>query len=694
VARTEKVVSFLVPGLAIAAIAAATLPLILHFLLRRPRATAWPSTMLLQRAMERLRRRRRLDGWILLALRVLGITLAGIAMAGPFFGTIGSMSGRRELWIVIDDGATAAEILPDGTPAIQAMQERLLQELSTLRPGDQAALVRASRPARVDIPPTLDHERIRSRIRDWSGAPVPSDLQTALELALPPDAESAPREILLASSLRRGSVPIDRTLPASWRDRSRAVRWRCVPATADPAPNRWIEGASIVRGSDLEERGSLRVDLRRRGDTGTEDDVQVRSTAGNVLAQSGFGWMPGASQTRKDVPLTGAAIDACTVQMRSDAQPLDDGISVVNAITAAPRVTIVGRRREGDDLDRLSASGWILQAMEAAGVQVRELDPSMLGIRPPTDADVVVITRPDLLDPAGWRWSSRHLRDGGLVVLMPVQGSDASWLLDLNRETDMRVEISSRDDGVVRKFAARQPRSAMLAALGAEIDALTEPVSVQRSWNIASDRSEPILLFESGEPAALAIQASESRGLLVLLAFPPELDCTDMPLRPLMVPFFQEVGRTGRALALGSSVVATGEIAQLGPAAASGVLRSMDPQRPTVMEIDAEGRTTQVMPFPGLWTLEQRDGRTRPIAARLDPQAASIERVEIPEIESWWAPVGAWSRLDAERPATDTTMRQDSAWTMPLLSLALLLLVTESLWSRRSSPRPTVGASA
>lgn len=682
--------SFLVPGLAIAALAAATLPLILHFLLRRPRATAWPSTMLLQRALERLRRRRRLDGWILLALRVLGIALVGVAMAGPFFGTIGSMSGRRELWIVIDDGATAAETLPDGTPAIEAMQERLLRELSTLRPGDQAALVRASRPARVEIPPTLDHDRIRSRIRSWSATPVPSDLQAALELTLPADTEAPPREVLLASSLRRGSVPVDRALPASWRDRSRMVRWRSVPSTPDPAPNRWLEGASVVRGSSVNEQGALRVDLRRLGDTGTDDDVQVRSVTGNVVAQSNLTWTPGSSQSRKDVPLSATPIDACTVQIQRDAQPLDDLMAVVNAVTTAPRVTIVGRRREGDGLDRLSASGWILQAMEAAGVQVRELDPSMLGIRPPTDTEVVVLARPDLLDAAGWKWSSRHLRDGGLLVVMPVQDSDETWLLDLNRETGLRVQVSRRNDGSIRKFAARQPRGAMLSALGAEVDALTEPVSVQRSWNIASDRSEPILVFESGEPAALAVPASEGRGLLVLLAFPPELDCTDMPLRPLMVPFFQEVSRTGRTLALGSSTVMTGEIARLGPSAAGGVLRSLDPRRTTVIEIDPEGRTTQVVPFPGLWALEQRDGRTRSIAARIDPEAASIERVDVSEIERWWSPIGVWSRLDAEEPVVDTTMQQHSSWTVPLLSLALLMLVTESLWSRRASPRPTV----
>ncbi|MFM7808998.1 MAG: hypothetical protein ACKPEA_13890 [Planctomycetota bacterium] len=113
-----------------------------------------------------------------------------------------------------------------------------------------------------------------------------------------------------------------------------------------------------------------------------------------------------------------------------------------------------------------------------------------------------------------------------------------------------------------------------------------------------------------------------------------------------------------------------------------------------VIEIDAEGRTTRPVPFPGLWSLEQRDGRARPIAARLDPQAASIEQVDASEIDAWWSPAGTWTRLNAEQVLTQDSMRQESAWTRPLLLLALLLLVGESLWSRRSSPRPAAGTAA
>jgi hypothetical protein len=40
--------NFLHPGLAMAALGAAALPIVLHLLLRRPRVTPWPSTMLLR----------------------------------------------------------------------------------------------------------------------------------------------------------------------------------------------------------------------------------------------------------------------------------------------------------------------------------------------------------------------------------------------------------------------------------------------------------------------------------------------------------------------------------------------------------------------------------------------------------------------------------------------------------------------
>jgi hypothetical protein len=113
----------------------------------------------------------------------------------------------------------------------------------------------------------------------------------------------------------------------------------------------------------------------------------------------------------------------------------------------------------------------------------------------------------------------------------------------------------------------------------------------------------------------------------------------------------------------------------------------MDPARATRIEIDADGRTTMPVPFPGLWMIERRDGQSRPVAIRVDPKAASIEPVPADRIEAWRSSIGRWRWIDEVEPGDAGTSASESPWTAPLLTLALTLLVSESLWSRRSSPR-------
>ena len=72
------------PLLAIATLLAAAIPILLHVFLRRPKSTPWGSNFLLQIALQKIHRRRKLEKWILLLLRVLAIALVGFAMAGPF----------------------------------------------------------------------------------------------------------------------------------------------------------------------------------------------------------------------------------------------------------------------------------------------------------------------------------------------------------------------------------------------------------------------------------------------------------------------------------------------------------------------------------------------------------------------------------------------------------------------------------
>jgi hypothetical protein len=172
----------------------------------------------------------------------------------------------------------------------------------------------------------------------------------------------------------------------------------------------------------------------------------------------------------------------------------------------------------------------------------------------------------------------------------------------------------------------------------------------------------------------------------MVLAFTPELSWTDLPLKPFMVPLFQEAVRAGRVLASSQRDFRTGEVAWLGSSARTGLLVPRTTGQPTI-EIDAEGRTRQPIPAPGLWKVKQRDGRERWIAVRLDPVAASIERVDDASIEAWRRGVGSWRWLGDSSDADAVAQGLDSPWTLPLLCVAMLCLLAESILSRFGSPR-------
>lgn len=689
-ACAEAVVSFLQPTLAIGALLAAALPFLLHLLLRRPRVTEWPSTMLLQRALERLRRRRRLEQWVLLALRTLALALIGFGMAGPIARSIGGGRGQRELWVVIDDGATAAERAADGSIALDAVRAQVRRELDTLAAGDRVGLVLASRPVETRVEPTVDIERVRRELDALQPRAVPADLAGAIEKCLPAEPTRV-RDVVVASSFRAGSVDPENPLPAAWKERSRAVRWLATRPFEGTRPNRSLQGVVVGRGpGELSGSGEVpvRVELVRRSSDATIDPLMARSAQGELLGRADVAWSSGSTETRQDMRVRQVRDGAFIIEASADAQPLDDSIAVIAAALGVPKVCVLGRRGGDADIEHLPASAWIVRALEAAGIQPQEVEPSTLALRPPRDVDTMIVTRPDLLDAAGWAWLARFTRDGGMTVLMPVADlASQAWLAEATRALGLAInQETAVTDGSFR-LAARQPRGELLALLGAEVDALAEPVSMQRRWRFVQmpADAQSVIMFDDGTAAAIMSRVRDGVGIVLQLAFTPEVSVTDLPLKPFMVPLFQEIARAGRVIASTHQACWSGERAWLGSTAANGLLRSIDGR--TVIEIDADGRTTRAIPSPGLWKVEQRDGRQRFIAARLQPGAASVDRVESEAFEAWRSALGPWSWCgepsanDAEAPASD-----ESPWAFPLLAVALVFLLAECAWSRRGSP--------
>src|SRR5215213_11112263 len=81
---TNLAVGFATPAFALAGLALAAIPIIIHFLNRRRFKTVpWAAMEFLLRAMRKNRRRLRFEQWILLATRCLVLVLVATALARP-----------------------------------------------------------------------------------------------------------------------------------------------------------------------------------------------------------------------------------------------------------------------------------------------------------------------------------------------------------------------------------------------------------------------------------------------------------------------------------------------------------------------------------------------------------------------------------------------------------------------------------
>src|SRR5262245_4158259 len=98
--------SFLHPILAAVGIAAVSIPIIIHLLMRRRRKPVmWGAMRFLLEAYKEHRRRLKLEQFLLLLARCLVIALIGLGLARPMLGGGSILGGRAplELYLLIDN---------------------------------------------------------------------------------------------------------------------------------------------------------------------------------------------------------------------------------------------------------------------------------------------------------------------------------------------------------------------------------------------------------------------------------------------------------------------------------------------------------------------------------------------------------------------------------------------------------------
>ena len=267
-------IGFLHPW-ALAGLAAAGIPLLLHLLTRRePPTVVFPAVRYLITTTREHQRRLKLQNLLLLLLRTLLLAALVLAAAGPVTAR-GGVAGHAPsaLVLVLDNSASSGAIVA-GTPRLSQLQVAGRAVLARATPDDALWLLTADgvprRGDRQTLAPEIDALTVSSRRLDLGAA-----LALAREVLAP---EPRPGEIVLLTDLQASAVsPAEIGVPLT------------VGRPADPPPQN--TGISrLETGPQPWSASGGRVTVTLTGDSGAARPVSARlgtRPARQALARAG-----------------------------------------------------------------------------------------------------------------------------------------------------------------------------------------------------------------------------------------------------------------------------------------------------------------------------------------------------------------------------------------------------------------------
>ncbi|MFO0873516.1 MAG: VWA domain-containing protein [Phycisphaerales bacterium] len=771
--------TFATAWLAVAGVAAAAVPILIHLFMRRRRQPVhWAAMRLLAEAMRRQSRRLRLQHLIVLALRCLLLALVGAAAAQPLLraagmlGGAGERAGGRVVLLAIDNGLASGALDSAGAragSATTAADTALARHVATaqavlerLAPGDAVGVVTAARPAHgMVLPPTTDHAAVTALLRSLEPMETPSDIPAALATvreALDREEQSRAAVVYLLSDFRAGSATLSSPLSPLFvetSNRSAARNIRLLASIPESGPaSTTIDNTQVVAIDPLRRlllpgqgdgSGQVTIRLMRFGDLRAATN-RVALTGAEIKPRPPhtIEWRAGQDQATIEmlVEPTGTERAALGVEasVEPDALRPDDAARIVLESRRTVRVALIDRRGFGAEtvIERLSAGQWIARALRPAEDSPAEVvveDPARLASRSLRGIDAAIVARPDALADEGWDALRDLLARGGLVIVLPPEELNAHVWTDrlvqaLGAPLKLGIEPVETPGGVA--LAERQPSSALLRLLDAELNALARPVRVLRRlpMELRSGAAQPVLVADDGSalvaamtvappaprgaegtstkagvaPAGDPLQPTRATapaatgtalpGTLVVFAMAPELSWTDLPIKPLMVPLMQEIVRQGVGLGGEAMHARVGD--RLAVPASVTALASVEQRdgRPRWRVDISSGRSVAVE-HAGLYRLlDAADQQVGLIAVDVD-MAACDTRAQSPDaVTAWLRGSGPWNAFE---PANPTAPLQDVEQGAPisgaLLIAALACAIAETIFARRFSyaTRPAEG---
>ena len=711
---------FVTTWIAVTGLLAMSIPIIIHLLFRKKRKPVeWGAMRLLIEAVNRNKKRSRIENILLLTIRCLILLLVGLALAEPLLSgarLIGSSS--KHIIMIVDDGVLSGiRSKESGDFELDTTIDSGIRLINELSVGDRVSLISAGNPVEeITDGPTIDHQRVISILESLTpgngSTNVSQAVQLASTIANEQDINSDPTVILMGE-WRRGSLGKNTdsiSVPDSAKIRSSEGNQTNLIAT-EPAIDQSsvlaIESISVRRpvnkSSDDRPEICSTISINRLGNDLNQQNTTIRLVGEGIeetLPQP-ITFSPGSTRSIIEingrVDSTTSAIDGTsTMSVSIDDQSLLAASIASVTIDTSPRIRIGIVDRENftvtGSVNEVSSSQWIEKALEpnAGGqIQVDFIDPISINQRSVSEMDGLVIVRPDLVRESGWE-VLRSARDSGLFILfIPPGNEDVHDWIDVfsdRFELDLKSQLGVSVFDTPKSMASSQPGGSLIHQIDSDINDLVSPVDIYRMIKVDISESDPRvpLVMESDDPFLLVWEpTSESRGVLALLLVSPEIRWTSLPIKPLMVPLFQELIRQGKASSNISVQVLSGE---LQPIPVPGAREIRHPSGVSI-KIDPKGVPESPPRQLGTWKVLDSSGNTLSnIVVNVDRYSIDPSLVQTDQLEKWLSTSGEWSVMDTN-DILDSVInsKRESSSSIFLLLIALALLVLETGLNRKFS---------
>jgi hypothetical protein len=555
--------TFLTP-LALFGLAAAAIPILLHFFnLRKLRTIEFSTLSFLKELQKTKIRRLKLRQLLLLVLRTLLIVCIALAFSRPTLkGALpGSIAERAKTTavIILDDSQSMTASDEKGE-LFQQAKNAALGVVNILKDGDEAFLLKLS-----DVPagwtaempqPQRNLRAIRSEIEDVKPSFVHRTVESALRYAakLLATSKNFNKEVYLISDFQSGTIEsgtVGKTQAGALFGPT--TQFFFIPLGAGEAQNASVEAIEIPSSIfEVNKPFIIKAEIANESSSAMRNHIVSVFLDGERVAQKGIDIEPGRSAAAEFtvVPRRTGTIEGA-VEVEEDDLDFDNRRYFTVRIPDEIRVLMVGNK---PDLHYIRLALEAQSSDSSAVLRISETSWDRFSASHIRNADVIIFSNPRQISQDLAASVKAFLRNGGGLLLFPgSQLTSETFNTTISRPLGIptiipheyqvsrtpggqsfvefdRVDLQHPIFSGMFEKADVKPRSGAPQA-----DRTVESPRINASLQfVPTPRSQTIITLTNGYPFLLEERIGSGRALLVSVA--ANTEWSDLPLKGLFVP--------------------------------------------------------------------------------------------------------------------------------------------------------------